>query len=340
LQASSVHAFWSLQTKDGVPTHAPFTQESVVHALPSEHAFALLLVNTQPVPELHVSVVHGLLSLQTSGEPGWQDPPAHTSPVVQAFPSEHDAVLFVKTHPVVELQVSVVQTLLSLQVTGVPARHVPLRQASPVVHALPSEQLPVLLVNTQPVAGLQLSVVQGLLSSQTTGVPGWHVPPLHMSPVVQAFPSEQETVLLVNTHPVAVLQVSVVHGLLSLHVNGVPTQAPATQASVVQALPSEQLFALLGVKTHCPVVRLQTSSVQGLKSLQWTRAQMSLADANDLLEEVNATAKHTNIQKAGRHLATDRTVISPAPGQHTTKGPSLPLFLAGANALDRSSWFS
>jgi hypothetical protein len=46
LQASSVQGFWSLQTTDGVPTQAPFTQESVVHALPSEHAFASSLTWT------------------------------------------------------------------------------------------------------------------------------------------------------------------------------------------------------------------------------------------------------------------------------------------------------
>ena len=39
---------------------------------------------------------------------------------MQALPSLHVAVLFVKTQPVDVLQVSVVQTLLSLQTVGVP----------------------------------------------------------------------------------------------------------------------------------------------------------------------------------------------------------------------------
>jgi hypothetical protein len=42
--------------------------------------------------------------------------------------------------------------------------------------------------------------------------------------------------------------VSSVQGLASLQVTeGVPVHEPLTQASVVQALPSEQVFALLGV---------------------------------------------------------------------------------------------
>jgi hypothetical protein len=38
---------------------------------------------------LHVSVVHTLLSLHTVGEPAWQMPPEHVSPLVHAFPSLH-----------------------------------------------------------------------------------------------------------------------------------------------------------------------------------------------------------------------------------------------------------
>jgi hypothetical protein len=44
---------------------------------------------------LHVSVVHTLLSLQTTGVPGWHVPPPQTSPEVQALPSSHAFVLFV-----------------------------------------------------------------------------------------------------------------------------------------------------------------------------------------------------------------------------------------------------
>ena len=94
------------------------------------------------------------------------------------------------------LQVSLVQTLESLQVMVVPAQ-VPPPQTSPEVQALPSLQAAVLLVKTQPVAGLQESFVQGLLSLHVTAEPPVQRPPAHLSLTVQAEPSSQATVLLV-----------------------------------------------------------------------------------------------------------------------------------------------
>jgi hypothetical protein len=47
------------------------------------------------VAGLQVSVVHELLSLQTTVVPGWQVPPPQVSPVVQALPSSHGLILFV-----------------------------------------------------------------------------------------------------------------------------------------------------------------------------------------------------------------------------------------------------
>jgi hypothetical protein len=88
--------------------------------------------------------------------------------VVQALLSLHEVgTVAVCAHPVAGLHVSVVQILLSSQLTG---------------------------VNTQPVVGLQMSAVQALLSLQAIGV---------------------------NTHPVPGLQVSVVQRLLSLQIIGV-----------------------------------------------------------------------------------------------------------------------
>jgi hypothetical protein len=46
LHESSVHPFPSLQLIAGVPTHTPFTQASVVQALPSLQALVLSFVNT------------------------------------------------------------------------------------------------------------------------------------------------------------------------------------------------------------------------------------------------------------------------------------------------------
>ena len=46
-----------------------------------------------PVPGSHVSSVHGLTSSQLRGVPGWQVPPLHASPSVQALLSLHGSVL-------------------------------------------------------------------------------------------------------------------------------------------------------------------------------------------------------------------------------------------------------
>jgi hypothetical protein len=89
---------------------------------------------------------------------------------------------------------------------------------------------------------LQVSSVQTLSSLQTGAGPPVQTPAaLHVSFVVQALPSSQ---LLsgtgVYTHPDAV-QVSSVHGLLSLHTTSVPPQTPAVQTSFdVHTLPSSQ----------------------------------------------------------------------------------------------------
>jgi hypothetical protein len=192
-----------------------------VHTLPSSQAF-VLLVNTHPVASVQVSVVQGLLSLQIRPTPGWQVPPPQVSPVVQALPSSQASVLFVKTQPVAGLHVSVVQMLASSQTTGVPAVQVPPPQVSSVVQAFPSSHASVLFVKTQPTTGLQLSVVQALASSQTTGLPALQVPPPQVSPVVQEFPSLQPIVLFVNTHPDAGLQLSVVQTFASSQTTAAP----------------------------------------------------------------------------------------------------------------------
>ena len=77
-------------------------------------------------------------------------------------------------------------------------------------------------------------------------VPALHTPFPHASPAVQAFPSLQGLVLAVKVHPEAGTQVSVVHGLKSLQLTGVPPHVPLLQTSrVVQALLSSQ-SALFG----------------------------------------------------------------------------------------------
>jgi hypothetical protein len=244
-QASVVHTLLSLQFSAPAPAwQLPPPQVSpVVHALPSSQAI-VLLAWTHPLAGAHESVVHTLLSLQFSAPaPAWQLPPAHVSPVVQALPSSHAAVLLAWAHPEPGLHVSVVHTLESSQFNvPAPGWQVPPPQVSPVVQALPSSQAVVLLACTHPVAGLHESSVQALLSLQFgVPAPAWQLPPPHASPIVHAFPSSQVFVLLACTHPVAGAQESVVQTLLSLQ-SSVPApawQLPPEQASpVVQAFPS------------------------------------------------------------------------------------------------------
>ena len=73
-------------------------------------------------------------------------PALHTSGAVHALPSLHGAVLFVNTQPLAGLQLSFVQPLLSLHVSGAPPTHDPAAQVSFVEHALPSSQASVLFV--------------------------------------------------------------------------------------------------------------------------------------------------------------------------------------------------
>jgi exodeoxyribonuclease-3 len=121
------------------------------------------------------------------------------------------------------------------------------------------------------VAGLQLSAVQALPSSQKLGGSAVCVHPVagEQLSAVQALLSSQLTVEW--THPVAGLQLSVVQALLSSQKLGgsvVCTHPLAgLQLSAVQALPSSQKLGGSGVFTH-PVAALQLSAVQALPSLQ------------------------------------------------------------------------
>jgi hypothetical protein len=179
-------------------------------------------------------------------------------------------VLFVKTHPpLAALQESSVHGLLSLQTVAVPPVHVPATHVSLDVHALLSSHVAVLGAFRQPVTALHESSVQPLLSLQSSGVPTWHEPPPHTSAPLHASPSLHGAVLFVNTHPpLAALQESSVHGLLSLQtVAVVPVHMPAVQISLdVHALLSSHA-AVLGAFTQ-PVTKLHESSVQPLLSLQ------------------------------------------------------------------------
>src|SRR5262249_10123465 len=114
-----------------------------------------------------------------------------TSPVVQALPSSHVAVLLAWAHPVVGLQVSSVQALPSLQSSGAPATHAPSTQVSAPLQTLPSEHdVPsATWAFTQPSVGLQLSVVQTLPSSHDMAVPATQSPATQRSLPLHGLPS-------------------------------------------------------------------------------------------------------------------------------------------------------
>ena len=82
------------------------------------------------------------------------------------------------TQPVVVLQLSLVHTLLSLQLRALPAVQVPFWQVSLPLQTLPSpHEVPLRTgLCVQPKTGSQASVVQGLLSLQLSVVPGLQVP--------------------------------------------------------------------------------------------------------------------------------------------------------------------
>ena len=121
-----------------------------------------------------------------------------------------------------------------------PPTQAPPPQASPIVHGLPSLQRTVLLVWTQPVAGLHESSVQTLPSSQSCAAWG-------QSPC----PTQE----------------SIVQASASMHGLGPGRQLPAEQKSgLVQPLPSLQAFVLSMTFPHNRFV--QTSSVQAFPSLQ------------------------------------------------------------------------
>jgi hypothetical protein len=244
---SSVHALLSSQSGGEPPTQEPPEHLSaVVHALPSSQD-SVLFECLQPLAGSQLSSVQPLLSLQLGGGPPTQFPLEQWSLVVHALPSLQAAVLSLWTHPVAGLQESSVHTSPSLQLGAGPPTQLPPEHLSAVVHALPSSQDSVLFECVQPLAGLQASVVQTLLSSQLGGGPPVQLPAEQWSPVVQELWSSQGLLLFTCLQPVAASQLSVVQRLLSSQLMGVPAQLPLTHLSpLVQALLSSQ-----GVLSGC-----------------------------------------------------------------------------------------
>jgi hypothetical protein len=206
-----------------------------------------------PLEGSHESSVQLSRSAQLGGAPPTHTPLEQASPVVQALPSLHALVLLTYWHPNTGSQLSSVQAFPSPHVGGAPPTHTPPAHVSPVVHALPSLHGSLLFVNTQPIAGSHVSVVQTLPSLHASGGPPTHTPAAHTSFVVQAFPSVHADTFSTCAQPVAGVQESSVQTLPSLQSSGgPPTQAPTAHvSSFVQALPSSHATVLLA-KTQSP----------------------------------------------------------------------------------------
>jgi hypothetical protein len=259
-----------------------------VQGFPSLHG-SLLLANTHPVAGRHISVVQALPSLHNGGAPPAQLPAEHMSVVVQAFPSVQADTLFTYSQPVAGLQESSVQTLPSLQTGGGPLTQTPAEHVSPVVHAFPSLHGSLLFVNTQPVVGLHVSVVQRIPSSQTSGAPPAQAPPAQVSLVVHASPSLHGLALFTLRQPKSGSQLSSVQTFPSTQLGaGPPTHTPPEQASLdVQALPSLH-GVLLFVNTQ-PVDGSHVSVVQRFPSLHTTGEPLTHAPPEHTSPVVHAS---------------------------------------------------
>ena len=181
---------------------------------------------THPDLGSQASAVQELPSSQFGGGPPAHWPFRQTSPVVQALPSSQGAELSTWTHPDDGLQESSVQPFPSSQETAKPVHRPSALQVSARVQALPSSQ-------AVSGAGVKThwplthaSMVQLLLSLQTTGEPMHRPSLLHVSPRVQASPSSQVAPSSSSWRhcPVAESQESRVHWLPSSQSTGVPLQ--------------------------------------------------------------------------------------------------------------------
>jgi hypothetical protein len=272
-----VQGLLSLQSTLEPGWQAPLAVQAspAVQALLSLHSVPVKARLTQPLVVLQLSAVHGLASSQFTALPTQLAAALQTSPLVQAEPSEQAVpVKATFLQPVAVSQLSCVQGLLSLQLTEAPGAQAPaLLHRSVPVQALPSVQaVPVWAVFLQPLVVSQLSTVQALPSSQLTVLPTQLAAALQTSPLVQAEPSEQAVpVKATFLQPVAVSQLSCVHGLLSPQFCAGPgTQAPLALhlSATVQALSSVQLEPVLAVLMQ-PPDSVQESVVQGLPSSQF-----------------------------------------------------------------------
>jgi hypothetical protein len=161
------------------------------------------------------------------------DPPWHVSVAVHELLSLHEvpSAFGVRPQlPLLGLQLPSLQALPA-QLLAVPARHTPPEHASFCVQGSPSSQGKALFWFRQPRVASQLSVVQGLPSSQLGALPPLHPPALQVSPTVHALLSSHAWPWLIGvaTQPWVGLQVPALHWLLK------PEQSSLGTASQVPA---------------------------------------------------------------------------------------------------------
>lgn len=251
-QASSVQRLLSLQTT-GTGMHWPDTLSQLVGLQRSELMHGLgwkSQVALRPLTT-HLSMVQLLSSLHTVGAATHPRAGSHTD-ILQGFEvSQRTGVYLHSARAAVPTHVSVVHKLLSSQRTGatehvlVALRQIAGLQESVQVHAFGPQGRQLVAMGTNshlPVARLQESAVQGLLSSHTVTVT-LHPFTLSQEGISHLFATGHTTGVNVQ-FPEVVEQESVVHALASSQV--LPTcwhPATGSQESTLHACPSSQFTA-------------------------------------------------------------------------------------------------
>ena len=224
-----------------------------VQALPSSQPLPFVLLGFEQVPVDGSQVPaswHWSLAVQTTGLAPVQTPAWQVSLCVHALPSSQvtsSALFGFEQVPVDWSQTPAVwHWSLALQTTGLLPTHTPRLQVSVCVHALPSSHDAVLFVWAQPVDGLHVSVVHGLLSSQFAGCPPphWFETPSQISSTLQALSSSHDVPCSSNAQLVA-QQLCIV-----------PFLSPSSQSSV----PLIRLSPQIGAQTDVSPAQCQPSS--------------------------------------------------------------------------------
>jgi hypothetical protein len=257
-----------------------------------------------PLNGSQLFLVQGLVSEQSTAAPAVHRPPWHDALTAHLFVFAH-AVLSgagLCAHCwVVALHVSMVQGSWSSQSLPTPT-HLPFAHLSPTVQSLPSLQVSLSgrLVFTQPVLGLQLSIVQSFLSSQSSTAPGMQLPLWQASPCVQTLLSVQGMLSGTGlcTHAPAPLQRSLVHALPS-SVQGVVDDLKPLGGHVVPLHVSSASHSPCAVRHTVPVGAAMLKSHAPLthRSCVHTLASLHAAQAPPFLPHCPvdwlATGTHT-----------------------------------------------